>query len=482
MDDYKQLTIDKIHDGLRERRFSAKELAEEALRVSREENDTYGAFLHFAPARALAAAEKVDGDLAAGKPLGPLAGVPVAVKDVITTKGLRTTCASRILENYVAHYDATAVARLERAGGVIFGKTNCDEFAMGSSNENSGYYPVRNPAAPDRVPGGSSGGSAAAVAGGFAPVSLGTDTGGSIRQPASFCGVVGVKPTYGRVSRYGLTAFASSLDCIGPFSRTVKDSATLLRVIAGRDPADSTSGGVDVPDYNAALDGNVKGLRLGVPKEYFGSGLDAEVGARIDHGLDVLKKLGCEVSEVSLPHTDYAIASYYLICTAEASANLARYDGVRYTKRAESADTLGEMYRKTRAAGFGREVTRRIILGTYVLSSGYYDAYYLKAQKVRSLIASDFKKAFEKVDALITPVSPFPAFKIGEKTADPLEMYLSDIYTITASLAGIAGISVPCGASSEGLPIGMQILADHFAEPRMLKLADAFEKAGGFAG
>ena len=482
MDDYKKLTIPIIQAALREKKFSARELASEALRVSEGENEQYGAFLHFSPERALAAAGKVDAAIAAGQPLGPLAGVPIAVKDVIMTEGVKTTCASRMLENYVAPYDATAVVRIEKAGGVIIGKTNCDEFAMGSSNENSAFRPVRNPAAPDRVPGGSSGGSAAAVAGGFVPVSLGSDTGGSIRQPASFCGVVGVLPTYGRVSRYGLVAFASSLDHIGPFSRTVQDSATLLQVVAGRDPADSTSAEAPVSDYAKELDGDVKGLRLGVPKEYFGEGLDAEVGEKVEQGLQRLRTLGCEVEEISLPHTEYAVAAYYLICTAEASANLARYDGVRYTLRSGDSETLSDMYQNTRGDGFGAEVKRRIILGTYVLSAGYYDAYYRKAQKVRALIASDFAKAFAKVDAIVTPVSPFPAFKLGAKMADPLEMYLSDIYTITASLAGITGISVPCGKSSDGLPIGMQILTSHFEEGRMLKLADAFEKAGGFAG
>ena len=339
---------------------------------------------------------------------------------------------------------------------------------------------MRNPVAPDRVPGGSSGGSAAAVAGGYVPISLGSDTGGSIRQPASFCGVVGVLPTYGRVSRYGLVAFASSLDHIGPLSRTVKDSATLLKVIAGRDPLDATSAEAPVPDYPAELAASVQGLRLGVPKEYFGKGLDAAVGARIQSGLEVLRKLGCEVKEISLPHTAYAVGAYYLICTAEASSNLARYDGVRYTFRSKDSETLSDMYRNTRGEGFGKEVTRRIILGTYVLSAGYYDAYYLKAQKVRALIAADFARAFNGVDAIIGPVSPFPAFKLGEKVQDPLEMYLSDIYTITASLAGIAGISVPCGKSAEGLPVGMQILTNHFEESRLLRLAHAFEKAGGF--
>jgi len=480
MDSYKTLTIGAIRQGLRDGSFSAKELAQQAVSLAEAENDLYGAFLHFCPERALAAAERVDADLAAGKPLGPLAGVPVAVKDVIMTKGVRTTCASRLLENYVAHYDATVVARLEKAGGMIFGKANCDEFAMGSSNENSAFGPVRNPAAPDRVPGGSSGGSAAAVAGGFAPVSLGSDTGGSIRQPASFCGVVGVKPTYGRVSRYGLVAFASSLDSIGPFARTVKDAATLLGVIAGRDPLDSTSAAVETPDYAAGLTADVKGLRIGVPKEYFAAGLDAEVRGRIEAGLKVLEGLGCRITEMSLPHTEYAVATYYLICTAEASANLARYDGVRYTRRVENPETLEEMYSKTRGEGFGAEVTRRIILGTYVLSTGYYDAYYRKAQQARALIASDFKKAFERVDAIVTPVSPFPAFKLGEKNSDPLDMYLSDIYTLNCSLAGNTGVSVPCGKTAEGLPVGMQIIAGHFNEATMLKLGDAFEQAGGF--
>jgi len=481
MEDYRSLTVDQIRSGLEQKKFSAAELAQEALRLGREANEACGAFLHFSPERAAAAAKRVDASLAAGEPLGPLAGVPIAVKDVIMTEGLRNTCGSKILEEFTAPYSATAIKQIEEAGAVIIGKTNCDEFAMGSSNENSAFYPVRNPAAPDRVPGGSSGGSAAAVAGGFTPISLGSDTGGSIRQPASFCGVVGVLPTYGRVSRYGLVAFASSLDHIGPFSRTVKDSAQVMNVIAGRDPMDSTSAEAAVDDYVGALDGNVKGMKIGVPKEYFEGGLNDQVAARVEAGLETLRKLGCETVEVSMPHTEYAVAAYYLICTAEASANLARYDGVRYSRRSEESETLGDMYRNSRHEGFGKEVTRRIILGTYVLSSGYYDAYYRKAQKTRTLITKDFRDAFEKVDALVTPVCPTPAFKLGEKTADPLEMYLSDIYTITASLAGVAGISVPCGKTSEGLPVGMQILTGHFEEAKMLKLADAFEKAGGFS-
>ncbi|MBI3665065.1 MAG: aspartyl/glutamyl-tRNA amidotransferase subunit A [Acidobacteria bacterium] len=431
MEDVRTLTIDRVHQGLRARQFSAGELAREALRIAEKENGKFSSYLHFCPERALEAASRVDAQIAKSEKLGELAGVPVAVKDVISTRSVRTTCGSRLLENYIPPYDATAVIRLESEGAVILGKTNCDEFAMGSSTENSAFCPVRNPVAPDRVPGGSSGGSAAAVAAGQAVVALGSDTGGSIRQPASFCGVVGVLPTYGRVSRYGLVAFASSLDHIGPLARTVKDAATV-------------------------------------------------VGDRIRRGPDVFRRLGCEIREVSLPHTDYAIACYYIIATAEASSNLARYDGVRYTFRTRRDPTLLDMYRNTRGEGFGAEVKRRIILGTYVLSAGYYDAYYLKAQKVRALVARDFTEAFRSVDAILTPVSPFPAFKLGEKMSDPLEMYLSDIYTITGSLAGICGISVPCGRTSAGLPIGMQILAKHFDEHRMLRLAHAFETAGGF--
>jgi aspartyl-tRNA(Asn)/glutamyl-tRNA(Gln) amidotransferase subunit A len=465
---------------LRAREFSAAELAQSALEFARAENPKTNAYLHFSPERALEAATRVDRKLAAGEDPGPLAGVPVAVKDVIVTRGLRTTCGSRLLERYIPPYDATAVVRLEQGGAVIIGKTNCDEFAMGSSNENSAFGPVRNPAALDRVPGGSSGGSAAAVAQGTAVVALGSDTGGSIRQPASFCGVVGVTPTYGRVSRYGLVAFASSLDHIGPFGRTVRDAALVLQTIAGRDERDSTSAFAPVPDYLAQLDGKVAGMKIGVPREYFEE-LTSESGDLIRKGIDLLKKLGCEVREISLPATKYAVACYYIICTAEASSNLARYDGVRYTTRAES-ETLSDMYRSTRGAGFGAECKRRIMLGTYVLSHGYYDAYYLKAQRVRALIAEDFRKAFADVDAIVAPVSPFPAFKLGEKLDDPLQMYLSDIYTITGDLAGIPCMSVPCGKTADGLPVGMQILTRHFDETGMFRLADSFEKAGGFAG
>jgi aspartyl-tRNA(Asn)/glutamyl-tRNA(Gln) amidotransferase subunit A len=479
------LTIEQVQTGLIGRKFSAVELAQSALEFAQAENPKTNAYLHFCSERALSAAERVDRKLAAGDNPGPLAGVPIAVKDVIVTKGVRTTCGSRLLERYIPPYDATAVMRLEQAGAVILGKTNCDEFAMGSSNENSAFGPVRNPVAPDRVPGGSSGGSAAAVAQGTAVAALGSDTGGSVRQPASFCGVVGVTPTYGRVSRYGLVAFASSLDHIGPFGKTVRDAALLLETMAGRDECDATSALAPVPSYASQLDGNVAGLKIGLPREYF-EGLASESGERIQQAIALLKKLGCEVRDISLPATKYAVPCYYIIATAEASSNLARYDGVRYTTRANSRrvdeDTLSDMYRATRGEGFGAECKRRIMLGTYVLSHGYYDAYYLKAQKVRALIAEDFQKAFDEVDAIVAPVSPFPAFKIGEKIDDPLEMYLSDIYTITGSLAGIPCMSVPCGKTSAGLPVGMQILAKHFDEAGMFRLADAFEKAGGFAG
>jgi aspartyl-tRNA(Asn)/glutamyl-tRNA(Gln) amidotransferase subunit A len=479
--DIPSLTVSGIREGLLQRRFSAVELAQEALHFAEAQNPATNAYLRFSPERALSAAARVDGKIAHGQDPGPLAGVPVAVKDVILTKGVRTTCASKLLAEYVPPYDATAITHIEEAGGVILGKTNCDEFAMGSSNENSAFGPVRNPLAPDRVPGGSSGGSAAAVAQGTAVLALGSDTGGSIRQPASFCGLVGVCPTYGRVSRYGLTAFASSLDHIGPLARTVRDAAVLLKAIAGRDPLDATSAEAPVPDYTQSLDGKVQGLKLGLPREYLRE-LTSETGDLIAAGIATLRKLGCEVREISLPATDYAIGCYYIIATAEASSNLARYDGVRYTFRSEASATLSDMYRHTRGEGFGAECKRRIMLGTYVLSAGYYDAYYLKAQKVRALIARDFARAFSEVDAIVAPVSPFPAFKLGEKIDDPLAMYLSDIYTITGSLAGIPCMSVPCGKTAEGLPVGMQILAKHFDEPTMFRLADAFEQGStGFS-
>jgi aspartyl-tRNA(Asn)/glutamyl-tRNA(Gln) amidotransferase subunit A len=473
-------TIATVRDALLTKKTSARELTKDFFARIERRNPELNAFLALCPERAYAQADRVDATVAKGQALPRLAGVPVAIKDVISTQGVRTTCGSKILENYTPPYDATAIDRLEKAGAVILGKTNCDEFAMGSSNENSAYGPVRNPVAIDRVPGGSSGGSAAAVTAGLSVVSLGTDTGGSIRQPGAYCGIPALMPTYGRVSRYGLIAFASSLDRVGPFATNIADAATVLSVIAGHDSNDSTSAAVAVPDYLAKIENTVAGLRIGVPEDYFGAGLDSEVNAKVQAGIALLEKLGCKRVPLKMPHTDYAIATYYIVATAEASSNLARYDGVRYGLRVHG-NTLMEMYRKTRERGFGPEVKRRIMLGTYALSSGYYDAYYLRAQKVRSLIARDFSDAFERVDAILTPTSPTPPFKLGEKTADPLEMYLADIYTVTGSLAGIPGISVPCGKTAAGLPIGMQIFASHFGEARILQLARAFEKAGGFA-
>jgi aspartyl-tRNA(Asn)/glutamyl-tRNA(Gln) amidotransferase subunit A len=471
-------TIEGVRGAVAAKKVSARELTGEFYGRITARNSELNAFLALSPERAYAQADKIDALAAAGKALPPLAGVPIAIKDVISTRGITTTCGSKILENYVPPYDATAVERLEAAGAVILGKTNCDEFAMGSSNENSAYGPVKNPAALDRVPGGSSGGSAAVVAAGLAVSSLGTDTGGSIRQPGALCGVPAMMGSYGRVSRYGLIAFASSLDRIGPFATNVRDIATMLQVIAGRDPYDATSTTAPVPDYAAEIDKPVKGLRIGIPKEYFGAGMDEGVRKKIDAGIEVYKKLGCALMDIRMPHMDYAIATYYIIATAEASSNLARYDGVRYGMRAES-DSLLSMYRKTRGAGFGAEVKRRIVLGTYVLSAGYYDAYYLKGQKVRALIAQDFREAFTKVDAILTPTSPVPAFKLGERTADPLQMYLADIYTVTGSLAGVPGISVPCGRIDGKLPVGLQIFGPAFGEARVLQLAHAFEQAGG---
>jgi len=467
-----------VREAIAARKISARELAAEHYQRIEARNPELNTFLALSPERAFAQADKIDALVAAGKPLPAMAGVPIAIKDTISTRGTTTTCGSRILEHYVPPYDATAVRRLEEAGAVILGKTNCDEFAMGSSNENSAFGPVRNPEVTDRVPGGSSGGSAAAVAAGLAVAALGTDTGGSIRQPGSFCGIPAMMGSYGRVSRYGLIAFASSLDRIGPFANNVKDLATVLQTIAGRDANDSTSTTAPVSEYRSEIGKRVAGLRVGIPKEYFGAGMDGEVRKKIDAGIEVLKKIGCKIVEIAMPHTDYAIATYYIIATAEASSNLARYDGVRYGLRVDN-DSLLAMYRKTRGAGFGPEVKRRIVLGTYVLSAGYYDAYYLKGQKVRSLIAKDFRDAYTKVDLIVTPTSPVPAFKLGERTADPLQMYLADIYTVTGSLAGVPGISVPCGKICGKLPVGLQIFGPAFGEARVLQLAYAFEQAGG---
>jgi aspartyl-tRNA(Asn)/glutamyl-tRNA(Gln) amidotransferase subunit A len=458
------------------RRLSAVELTEAHFSEIASRDETIGSFLSTTRARAMEQAQRIDVLAEKGDPLPKLAGVPVAIKDVLMTRGERTTAGSRFLEKFVAPYSATAVNRLEAAGAVVLGKLNCDEFAMGSSNENSAFRPVRNPRDTTRVPGGSSGGSAAAVAAGFAVATLGSDTGGSIRQPAAFCGVVGLLPTYGRVSRYGLIAFASSLDHVGPLTRTVKDSATLLEVIAGRDPRDSTSADVPVAKYASECGREVKGLRVGIPKEYFAEGLDPEIRQAIERRIDGLRSAGCEIVNVSLPHTEYAIPVYYIVATAEASANLARFDGVRYTSRSPQAKTLAEMYRRSRDEGFGAEVKRRILLGTYALSAGYYDAYYLKAQQVRTLLTRDFQNAFTNVDVIVTPVTPTTAFKLGEKTDDPMAMYLSDIYTVTANLVGVPGISLPCGNSSESLPIGIQILGKHFDEATVIRLAHAMEQ------
>lgn len=467
------LTIDSVRAAIAAKQITASALVEQFYGKIKSDDPEIHAYLMLCEDRAFAQAKHVDGLVSKGDPLPPLAGVPVGIKDVMVTKGVRTTAGSKILDNFIPPYDCTAIARLEAAGAIVLGKMNCDEFAMGSSNENSAYGPVRNPRDKSRVPGGSSGGSAAAVAAGTAVATLGSDTGGSIRQPASFCGVVGLMPTYGRVSRYGLIAFASSLDHIGPLTKTVKDAAILLHVIAGRDPLDSTSADVPLTDYEADLTKPVAGLKIGVPKEYFGEGLDPEVRAAVEAGIVKLRSAGCEIIPISLPHTAYAIPTYYVIATAEASANLARYDGVRYGYRAKGARTLSEMYRKSRDEAFGREVKRRIMLGTYALSSGYYDAYYLKAQRVRTLITRDFEQAFQKVDAIVTPTAPTAAFKLGEKSDDPLSMYLADIYTVTADLAGIPGISVPCGRTVLGLPIGFQVLGRHFDESTVLRVAAA---------
>jgi len=446
--------------------------------VAAKEADIH-AFLQVTDDLARQQAEDVDRRVAEGQRVGALAGVPIAIKDNMCVKGGRTTCASRILEPFIAPYDATVVARLREADAVFVGKTNLDEFAMGSSTENSAFGVTRNPHDLARVPGGSSGGSAAAVAAGMAVMALGSDTGGSIRQPASFCGIVGLKPTYSRVSRFGLVAFASSLDQIGPMARTVRDVALLLGVISGPDPNDSTCAPEPVPDYLEGLEDGPKGLKLGVPKEYFGEGLNPEVKRGIERVLRRMEREGAEVVDISLPHMPYAIGAYYLIATSEASANLARYDGVKYGYRAKDAKDLREMYRRSRSEGFGAEVKRRILLGTYALSSGYYDQFYLKAQKVRTLIAQDFRSAFEKVDAIITPTTPGTAFRLGEKTSDPLQMYLEDIYTVSCNLAGIPGLSVLAGSDGEGLPFGVQVLGPQFGEQTVLRVARAVEVVRG---
>jgi aspartyl-tRNA(Asn)/glutamyl-tRNA(Gln) amidotransferase subunit A len=475
--DIDHLTVASAKTAVEEKQITATALVDAFYTKIEAEDPAIGAYLTLCKDRAYGQAQRIDKLADAGNELPPLAGVPIAVKDVFTTRDVRTTAASKILENFIAPYDATVVSRLEEAGAIILGKTNCDEFAMGSSNENSGFGPVRNPRDTSRVPGGSSGGSAAVVAAGTAVASIGSDTGGSIRQPAAFCGVVGLMPTYGRCSRYGLIAFASSLDHPGPFGKTVKDTAIMLQAMAGRDPLDSTTADVPVPDYVEQIGRPIEGMKVGVPLEYFEDGLDPDVQAGVELGIQELANAGAEIVHISLPHTQYAIPTYYVIATAEASSNLARYDGVRYGLRADDAKTLSEMYRRTRDAGFGAEVKRRIMLGTYVLSAGYYDAYYLKAQRVRSLLARDYDEAFAKVDVIVTPTTPTPAFKLGEKADDPLAMYLADIFTVTADLVGIPGISIPCGKSKESLPIGMQILGKHFDESTVLRVAHVAEHA-----
>ncbi len=475
-------TVWRIAESVRKGERRAVEVAEATLSRIEERDGPLHAFLTVSKDELMAQARAVDEKRARGEALGPLAGVPVALKDAICTRGLVTTAASKILEKWVPPYDATVVARLRAADALIPGKTNLDEFAMGSSNETSAFGPTRNPVDPKRTPGGSSGGSAVAVAAGMSPASLGSDTGGSIRQPAAFTGVVGIKPTYGRVSRYGLIAFASSLDQIGPFANDVRGAARVLSVIAGHDPNDSTSLTTPVPDFEQACGKSVRGLRLGVPAEYFGQGLDPEVEASVRAAIGELEKDGCVVRPVSLPHTKHAVATYYVVATAEASSNLARYDGVRYGLRVErpatsakQASALRAMYGATRDAGFGPEVKRRILLGTFVLSAGYYDAYYLKAQKVRTLIRRDFEKVFGEVDAIVCPTYPTPAFELGEKTSDPLAMYLGDVYTLPASLAGLPAISVPCAPTKAGLPVGLQIIGRPLDEATILSLATAVE-------
>ena len=474
-------TIESIRAAISNGSTTATALAQEHLAKIRAEDQIAGqeinSFLALSEERALAQAARIDAMAAKGETLPPLAGVPIAIKDLLAMKGAPATAGSAILKGYHPPYDATAVAKLDAAGAILLGKLNCDEFAMGSSNENSAFGPVRNPRALDRVPGGSSGGSAAAVAAGFVTASLGTDTGGSVRQPAAFCGVVGMLPTYGRISRYGLIAFASSLDRVGPMAHTVADTALLLRVLAGQDERDATSATAPVDDYLAESQQPVAGLRIGMPKEYFAEGLDPEIRSAIEGAVKSLQDAGCTVHPVSLPHTEYAVPTYYVLATAEASSNLSRFDGVRYGHRTDHPKNLSALFRESREEGFGPEVKRRILLGTYSLSAGYYDAYYRKAQQVRTLIARDFLAAFAQVDAIVTPMTPTPPWKLGEKTDDPISMYLADIYTVAASLAGISGISVPCGTTTAGLPIGVQVLAGHFAEGKLLRVAQAIESA-----
>lgn len=469
-----QLTAHELHEKLKKKEVSSKEITESVYARIDSYEPKLKAYNTLTLDIAMQQAEIADQKIAKGEPISPLTGIPIAIKDVICTKGIRTTCSSKILGNFVPPYNATVTERLLAQNVVVLGKTNMDEFAMGSSTENSGFGVTHNPWNLDTVPGGSSGGSAAVIAADTAILALGSDTGGSIRQPGSCCGIVGLKPTYGRVSRYGLIAYASSLDCIGPMTKDVTDAALLLNIIAGHDSLDSTSVDISVPDYTKSLIDDVKGLKIGMPKEYFIGGLHPQVDQSVKDAIKLLESLGAKIIEISLPHTDYAVAVYYLIATAEASSNLARFDGVKYGYRSKKFDDMIDMYMTTRVEGFGKEVQRRIMLGTHVLSAGYYDAYYLKAQKVRTLIKQDFDKAFEQCDVILTPTAPTPAFKIGEKTTDPLQMYLSDIFTISVNLAGIPGMSVNCGFA-DGLPIGLQILGKHFDEPTIFRTAFTFE-------
>ena len=473
-------SIRELHQQLVRKERSAVEIATEALERVQALEPKLHSFISVTADRAIAQAQQVDAKIAAGEAIGPLAGIPIGIKDNLCTKGIRTTCGSRMLENFVPPYESTVTQRLFDAGAVMVGKTNMDEFAMGSSTETSAYQVTANPWDLQRVPGGSSGGSAAAVAAGQCVVALGSDTGGSIRQPAALCGVVGMKPTYGLVSRYGLVAYASSLDQIGPFARTVEDAAILLRAIAGYDPQDSTSLQVEIPDYAAALKPDLKPrgkLRIGVIQETFGKGLDATVEAAVTKAVETLQELGAEIQVINCPQFRYGLPTYYIIAPSEASANLARYDGVKYGFRADNPENLLDMYAKTRAQGFGAEVKRRIMIGTYALSAGYYDAYYLKAQKVRTLIKQDFEQAFQKVDVLVCPTSPTTAFKAGEKTDDPLSMYLSDLMTIPVNLAGLPALSLPCGFDEQGLPIGLQMIGNVLREDTLLSVAHAYEQA-----
>ena len=475
-----QLTIHQLHDLLVRKEVTSREATEVLYRRIGEVDGKIKAYLMLTEEEAFRQAGEVDRKIARGEGIEDLAGIPVGLKDILCTKGVRTTCGSRILGNYIPFYDGTVIRKLKERETVFLGKLNMDEFAMGSSTENSGFYTTRNPWDLKCIPGGSSGGSAAAVAADECIAALGTDTGGSIRQPASCCGVVGLKPTYGRVSRYGLVAFASSLDQIGPITKDVKDCAILLGGISGYDPSDSTSVNVEVPDYKRLLINDVKGVRIGFPDEYFIEGMDPDVERSVREAVSLFKHLGAEVEAISLPHTPYAVAVYYIICTAEASSNLARYDGVKYGFRSRGHEDLMEMYTRTRAEGFGKEVKRRIILGTYVLSAGYYEAYYRKASQVRTLMRNDFEKVFEKVDVIVTPTAPTPAFLVGEKVENPLQMYLSDILTIPVNLTGITAISIPCGLSREGLPIGLQIMGKHFDEGKILQAAFTFEQNTDF--